>query len=121
MPALRDVDEEVLDSFGCVFEVCVWLVTVPVTALRGIFFFNFAGLETCALVVEPEDIEDSRTGSRPDRELAVFLVAWRERVVLDSTGLCVRARSRGPDVAVVAGEYDDAELGVGTWLKGDSV
>lgn len=78
-----------------------------------------AGRDCGGLTVEfDEDVDDSRTGGSPRRVFS-FLVdtggllrvglGCRERGVLDVAG------------ANMLEEYEDAELGVGAWLNGESV
>lgn len=82
-----------------------------------------AGRDCEGLTVElDDDVDDSRTGGRP-RRVESFL----SPELVDTGGLLrvgLGCRDRG--VLDVAGasmldEYEDAELGVGTWLKGESV
>lgn len=67
-------------------------------------------------------MEDSRTGGRPSRDVSSF-VGGRP---LTGGLLCVglldcRGLGALPVVTTSPGEYDEAELGVGTWLNGESV
>jgi hypothetical protein len=74
------------------------------------------------LTVEFDDeVDDSRTGCKAKREPSDggfdLSVVGLLRAGLDDLGFRVSPLV----VAKTAGEYEDAVLGVGTWLKGESV
>lgn len=84
----------------------------------GLCFERFASGRTVEL---DDEVEDSRTGcnaGRSDSPRAVWVMigfCFNEGV------LTCLARDPKSLVETRPGEYDEAELGVGTWLNGDSV
>jgi hypothetical protein len=79
---------------------------------------------TDGLTVEFDDeVDDSRTGGRPSRLESPFSAGRIETGgLLFRVGLCCFSLGVAPEVTMApAGEYEEHELGVGTWLKGESV
>jgi hypothetical protein len=79
---------------------------------------------TDGLTVEFDDeVDDSRTGGRPSRvESPLSAGLFVTGGLLFRVGLCCLTLGVVPEVIMAtAGEYEEQELGVGTWLKGESV
>ena len=83
---------------------------------RGISFLDVVDRNPDGLTVEfDDDVDDSRTGGKPNRlgsplSLVRLVIGGLLRV-----GLCCFSRGVAPLLVITtAGEYDDAELGVGT-------
>ena len=87
-----------------------------VAALRGgSCLGGTAGLPASLTVEFDEDVEDSRTGGNPSRLLSPFSLCLEVTGGLLRVGLCCVNRGVLVEVvAATAGEYDEAELGVGT-------
>lgn len=82
----------------------------------------FADLAFWALTVEfDEDVDDSRTGGRALRVASLVLAPVMLEIGRGRSGLLVLYFPSPTADAITPPEYDDAELGVGTWLYGESV
>lgn len=91
-------------------------------AADGICFVDFSVLFRCALTVELEDeVDDSRTGGKALRAASFDIGPLPAGASLSRRGVleaCVESISEDTMTPL---EYDEAELGVGTWLYGESV
>lgn len=83
---------------------------------------DFADFACCALMVElEEDVDDSRTGGRALRLASLVAALTTPEAGRRRSGLLVAYFASLPLEAKTPLEYDEAELGVGTWLYGESV
>jgi hypothetical protein len=98
---------------GCAFD------GAPETVLAG----NLLPDCGCfALTVEfEEDVDDSRTGGKALLEPSFVLVLAALTICLGRSGLFDEYFGSCAEVMSIPLEYDEAELGVGTWLYGESV
>ena len=98
-----------------------WL-EVDREAVLGASEVAFADLACWALIVEfDEDVDDSRTGGKALRVASLVIAPVILETGRGRRGLLVLYfESFTVDVTTPA-EYDDAELGVVTWLYGESV
>jgi len=91
-------------------------------ALRGTGFRGTAPFGPGSFTVEfEEEFDDWRTGGKVEDDVWLFSLARPSVGGLLRVGLGWRVRTAASLVATTAGEYDEAELGVGAWLKGESV
>lgn len=74
-----------------------------------------------AFTVEFEDVDDSRTGGKALLAASFVLVLAALIICLGRTGLFEEYFGSWAEVVTNPLEYDEAELGVGTWLYGESV
>ena len=78
-------------------------------------FFGSADLSDGLIVEFEDDVDASRTGGKPSRLSSPSLLGRFVTGGLLRVGLCCLIRGVFPEVvATVAGEYEEAELGVGT-------
>lgn len=110
----RDAGREVSDDL---------FVGGALAGFRMLSFFGKAGLDSEGFKVEfDDDVDDSRTGGSPSFEELFFSVVRLVDGLLRVGLCCLKAGvDTGFVVAKIAGEYEEAELGVGTWLNGESV
>jgi hypothetical protein len=92
-------------------------------ALEAVLAGNLLpGCGCFALTVElEEDVDDSRTGGRALLEASLVLVLAALEICRGRSGLFEEYFGSWAEVVTNPLEYDEAELGVGTWLYGESV
>jgi hypothetical protein len=98
------------------------LLEVDKVAVDGASETAFADLACWALTVEfDEEVDDSRTGGRAFRVMSLVLAPVMLEIGRGRSGLLVLYFASLTADVTRPPEYDDAELGVGTWLYGESV